>query len=220
MRTRSAASTRAAVAAYTAIVLAVACARIDPPQVVPAPRVSQYELALAAFDRADFLAADAMLRASSASCDAPDTRRSLLLLSALWLDPRNRLAHADSALMFAARVLFHPGADVGERVTARSLYLLALELGADPRRPERDVELRPVAGSRGCDVRSRESLSALPVLENEPLSAAVQRLERQRDSLAARNKSLSTDLQAALAEIQRIRLLLGGRDTTKIPRRP
>jgi hypothetical protein len=121
--------------------------------------------------------------------------------------------------MFAARVLFHPRASAGDRVTARSLYLLALELGADPRGLVREVAAEPASGSRECEGLSRESLSALPVLEHEPLSAAIRRVERQRDSLSARNKSLHTDLLAAQAEIQRIRLLLAGRDTTRVPRR-
>jgi len=192
---------------------------------------SQYERALALLEDESFVAAEVMLRRMATSCDnGYEGRRSLLLLAAVWLDPRNRAANADSAAVLAARYLGLPDTDPIERIAAEGLYVLALDLGADPQlRPAR-VNASHLLALRfsNCEAPLPETVVSLPELGRESMTARLRSLERQRDSLAARASTLAegsrtmerrvqeltTELQNAQAEIQRIRRLLGGRDTT------
>jgi hypothetical protein len=205
------------------------------PSVVAAPP-RDYEVALTTLQRGDVVGAERLLRQVASFCaSGEDGRKSLLLLSTIWLD-RHPQAKPDSAAVLAARVLGLPDADLLERSVARSIYLLALELGADPKlRPARVSGPRYLALSfSSCEQPLPPLTAQLPELGREPLSATVRRLETERDSLAqqaratversgaldARIQELESQLRASHAELERLRRLLGGRDTTSVRPRP
>ena len=212
----------------------------------PAPSVEQlqqeselpsdFQGALQLLQRQDVIAAERVFRQIASSCESGEEgRRSLLLMSALWLDQHPR-AHPDSAAILAARFLSLPDADLLERTMARTIYLLALDMGADPDlRPARVEGPDALALTfEDCDQPRAPLIVALPTLDREPLIRLVQRLEAERDSVSRRAngaeqgsaalqkrvQELEAELQSARAEIERIRRLLGGRDTTTVrPRR-
>lgn len=176
--------------------------------------------------------ADAALRRVAARCEnGEEGRHALLLLTTLWLDPANPAAEADSAAVFAARVLALPDSPPEERYVAEGLYLLALEMGADPylRPASTQTPGAPALRFSDCDVPAPRTPVALPVLGREPLAAVVLRLTGEREaetaraseletkagSLEARIHQLQTELDAARAEIDRIRRVLAGPDTTR-----
>jgi hypothetical protein len=196
---------------------------------------TDYEGALELLQRQDVIAAERAFRRIASSCaNGADGRRSLLLMSVIWLEQHPR-ARPDSAALFAARYLALPDSDLLERSMARSIYLLALDLGADPSLARAGTGVSDLAPRfSGCNDPVPPP-APLPELGREPLAASVRRLEIQRDSLARRGASLEqnaatlerrvqeldAELKAAQAEIERIRRLLGGRDTTTVrpPRR-
>jgi hypothetical protein len=223
------------------LMLSSACAWFRAPEPPPPPVAaytpSEYEVALAVLRLGNVADAESLLRQVASSCESgQEGRSSLLLLSSLWLDGLPQ-ATPDSAAVLAARVLALPDAGPLELSVARNIYLFALELGAD-------AKLRPArfAGPRDLAVRFSDcdqptpavDPAPLPQLGREPLTATVRRLEAQRDSLAhhadrsgeravelaGRIQELEGQLRGAQAEIERIRRLLGGRDTTTVRPRP
>ena len=67
----------------------------------------------------------------AARCEAGHAgRRAVHLLATAALDPRNPAASVDTAAGLAAHVLALPGTAPDERITAETLYLLALDRGA------------------------------------------------------------------------------------------
>jgi hypothetical protein len=193
-----------------------------------------FSRAVALLDQGSFSAADDALREVASTCESgADGKRALVLLAAMYLDPRNQQAHADSAAMLAARYLFLPDPDSSDRLVAESLYALALDLGADP-------ELRPALLSGPGMLAPRfshctegdllvESVPALPTPVRESRAAAFHALLLKRDSLEAHmarsdgdKQALQTELDATKAELQRVqaelnrvRRLLGAPDTTR-----
>jgi hypothetical protein len=182
------------------------------------------------------MGAERLFRQIASSCEnGEDGKRSLLFMSFLWLDQHPR-ARPDSAALFAARYLTLPDTDLLERSLARSIYLVALEMGADPTlRPSRtQAPGEPAPRFSSCGEPLPPVMIPLPELDHEPLAVTARRLEAERDSLArrvaaleqgsgalqGRVQELESELRAAQAEIERIRRLLGGRDTTTVrPRR-
>ena len=238
-RARSPRSPARWVIGWACALLLCSCALLKTPETVPVsePMASDYELAIGLLQRDDdVVAAERLLRQSASSCqNGEEGRRSLLLLSSLWLD-RHPLAHPDSAALLAARVIGLADADIFERTVARNVYLLALDLGADPAlRPSRTAAPNTIALSfSNCDVQVLSPIVALPALGREPLTSTVHRLRVERDSLTqqvaatgertrtlqSRIQELEGELGQKQAELDRLRRLLGGRDTTNVsPRR-
>jgi hypothetical protein len=224
---------------WACALLLCSCSLLQKPESVPAPEPmpTDYELALGLLERdADVVAAERLLRQSASSCqNGEQGRRALLLLSSLWLD-QHPLAHPDSAAVLAARVIGLPDADIFERTVARNVYLLALDLGADPAlRPSRTAAPNTLALSfSDCEAPALQPIVALPELGREPLMSTVRRLRVERDSLTqhasaaaertrtleGRIQELDGELGRKQAELDRLRRLLGGRDTTNVsPRR-
>jgi hypothetical protein len=206
-----------------------------PPVVVPTPP-SDYEIAVGMLERDDVVGAERVFRQIASSCaSGVEGEKSLLFLSTIWLD-RHPQAGPDSAAVLAARFLGLPGADLLDRSMARTIYLLALELGADPSlRPVRATASQNLAlRFRDCNQPVPPLLSSLPELGREPLSATVRRVQAERDSLvqhaatnaeksrelAGRIDDLEAQLRNSQAEIERLRRLLGGRDTATARPRP
>lgn len=179
--------------------------------------------------------AERLLRQLASRCEnGEEGRRSMLLLTSLLLDPRNPSAIPDSAALMASRYLGLPDAAPLGRPLAEALYVLALELGADP-----GLRPGPHAGVGALATRfsdcgaspGSEGPLLLPTLEREPLARRLVALRHERDSLAAReppedgqlrarNRVLEGRVAELEAELERIRGILRGRDTTSLePRR-
>jgi hypothetical protein len=204
-----------------------------PPEVPASPSLpSDYEHALTLLEQNNVIGAERVLRQVASSCENGDEgRRALLLLSSLWLD-RHPRADPDSAALLAGRFLTLPEADVVELAMARAVYLLALELGADETlRPSRIDNPNALAVRfSNCDQGEPPVVVSLPELGRESLSATVRRLQAERDSLKQtatalgdgsraleqRVQELQAELRNAQSEIERMRRLLGGRDTTTV----
>ncbi len=137
-------------------------------------------------------------------------RQALLLTAAAELDPRNPGAQVDTAAGLLTQYL--AGADTSDwtRPVARTLYLLALQEGANAQQVE-----QAEADAARARVEAGRARAALPRLPGPSLSARLSDLGQQRDHLAARVKELeagSAQLQRALAdsaqELKRIRRTL------------
>jgi hypothetical protein len=189
-----------------------------------------------------FAEADRLLRAIASVCENGENgKHALMLLSALSLDPRNQAANPDSAALLAARYLFLPDVDPAERLVAESIYALALDFGANPNlRPARTsgpgrFALR-FSDCGSAPASLADPLTPLPLLGRESRAAALHALLAERDSLLTRISQseqesqrlgrrakdleeellrVQAELQTAQAELQRIRRLLGGPDTTR-----
>ncbi len=137
-------------------------------------------------------------------------RQALLLTAATELDPRNPGAQPDTAAGLLTQYL--AGADTSDwtRPVARTLYLLALQVGATAEQAQ-----QAQAEAERARAEASRARAALPRLPGPSLSARLTDLEQQRDRLAARVKELeagSAQLQRALAdsaqELKRIRRTL------------
>lgn len=194
------------------------------------PEDNRLEIAAALLEAEAYARAEGVLRVLASSCEnGPRGRQSLLLLAALQLDPRNPAASPDSAAVMAARYLALPDAVASARPLAENLYVLALELGADPGlRPAPEGILGGLSTRfTDCNAPPGEPTGplVLPVLPREPLAHTVARLRLERgalrDSLGTlrgRNQALETQVAELNAELQRIRRLLrGGVDTMSSP---
>lgn len=218
-------------AAVPALLLS-GCAWLGAARPEPAPGPSAYERGLGHLTLREWDAADAALREAAGRCENGEVgRRALALLSTVWLEPENPAAHPDSAAVLAARVLQLPDADPVERAFARSLYFMALELGADPYlRPElTEAPGAPALRFSDCGAPVPRTPPPLPVLGREALAATVHRLEGEREALSAkvsqldqgsaalqrRIRDLEAELQTATSELERVRRLLAGPDTTR-----
>lgn len=217
------------------VVLVAACGRpwstLEHPASadVPVPSQTRLERAVSLVELGAFAEAEARLRALASRCESGEEgRQALLLLSALQLDPRNLAATPDSAALLAARYLYLVDLDPVERPVAESLYLLALDLGADPGLRPEPVYVPDAMPRRYSDCLAPFPETArsapLPILGREPRTVVVVRLQQRRDSLAARveelgeaNRALERRVADLDAELQRIhRLLRAGPDTPRV----
>lgn len=164
-----------------------------------------------------FAAADSALRSVVARCArGEEVGRALLVLSSTYLDARNPRAHPDSAALMAARYLYrHDTPELGRR-WAETLYVQALDRGADP-------GLRPTlpahafrAAAEACGEGSPAAVS-LPVLETRVYSERLHQMTLRLDSLAAAHEEALSRVQELEAELERIRRLLQDPDTAGGP---
>ncbi len=140
-------------------------------------------------------------------------RQALLLTAAAELDPRNPGRQPDTAAGLLTQYLADADTSDWTRPVARTLYLLALQVGATAEQAQQAQQAEAdAARARAEATRAR---AALPRLPGPSLSARLSDLEQQRDRLAARVKDLeagSAQLQRALAdsaqELKRIRRTL------------
>ncbi len=176
--------------------LLVGCSYLAPVPSEPAPP-SVFDIGLAHMADGDFAAAEQAFRQSASRCESgSDGRSSLLFLSFLALDPRNPVAHPDSAALMAARFLNLPGNTREETLEAEALYVTALDYGADP-----ELRIDPV--NPGFAVRYGDCDQPFPPRDDRPLptlesptSGRLLGLEEERGTLTQENQQLrSTVLQ-------------------------
>lgn len=185
------------------------CARPKPaaPATANAPALQLSE-ALAALDSGQYAPAIQQLQELAQTYPQHVVgREAQLLTAAAQLDPRNPQAQLDQGAGLLTQYL--AGADTADwtRPVARTLYLLALQVGA--------LAEQAAADSARLRAEASHARSSLPRLPGPPLSARVSDLEHEHDRLAARIKELeagSAQLQRALAdsvqELKRIRRTL------------
>lgn len=149
-------------------------------------------------------------------------RRSVLLLAAHVLDPRNPTRSPDAGARLAARYLQVPSSSAASEALARSLYVHALELGGDPvedpfgpipvlasdsgtsEDPDRETAVRrePVGSwrvaprFRDCDSEAVPVVvRSLPQPPSSTLYGDLEALSRDRDLLTTRVDSLQSELE-------------------------
>ena len=211
------------------LLLLAGCSYLEPVRGPAAPSVFDAGLALMADE--DFAGAELAFRDAASRCESDsDGRRALLFLSFLALDPRNPVAHPDSAALMAARVLNLPGNTREETLEAEALYLTALDHGADP-------ELRVDPTNPGFAVRFGDCDQPFPPRVDRPLpllksptSGLLRSLDEERGTLTQENQQLrytirqlrnaSDSLEAQVdsleAELERIRQLIRLPDTSVV----
>ncbi|HLU25270.1 MAG TPA: hypothetical protein VKZ58_06145 [Longimicrobiales bacterium] len=195
-----------------ALLLAVAvqgCARAHrAPEIDTGPE-ERLHRALLALDRRDYVAAAAELEWLQENHRASRLgHQAYLLLAAVELDPRNPDRSPDALAALAAADLATPARARWSVPISEALYLIALELGAQP--PE-------VPGPKGSADPEQLAPAPLPLPElgRPPLVAEIAELRQERDSLVERIQRLEQDLarrEAELArkeqELERIRKIL------------
>lgn len=125
--------------------------------------------------------AELMLVAGRCPVTAPE-RHALLTAAAMALDPSYGTRQVDLGANLAARYLVTaPPSDIDGRPTARSMYLIALELGAEP------------VTAPGC-VTADSAAAVLPRIGSQSMPDRIKVLERElgrlRDEIARIRKTL------------------------------
>lgn len=187
--------------------LAWGCAGAGGPRPGPDEVGDDLSRAIRALAAGDYGDAAARLRRVAGRCESgADGRRAAFLLATSALDPRNPDASPDHGAALAAHFLGLPGGEPRERVAAETLYLLALDQGAQPVGSAEDSA--GAGADRGVAARfDRCGDEADPVgavdrpLPALPDTARLYRLRAERDSLRVRVRELE-------AEVERIRALL------------
>jgi len=158
----------------------------DPIQSAPPTPAPGLERAERALDRGHASEAIAELLLVAGRCPATAVERhALLTAAAIALDPSNDSRQLDLGASLAARYLATvPSSDAAGRPLAQALYLLAVELGAEPSPPT------------GCGnlVSDSAAVAALPHMG--------------APSVPDRIKSLERELTRLREELQRIRKTL------------
>ena len=165
------------------VVALVACAS-PPPAALPAPASAQArERAQREWERGNQSGAIAELLLVAGRCPvtAPE-RHALLTAAAMALDPSRGARQVDLGANLAARYLTTaPLDDVDGRPMARSIYLIALELGAEP------------VTTPGC-VSADSAAAVLPRTDVQSMPDRIKVLERElgrlRDEMARIRKTL------------------------------
>jgi hypothetical protein len=182
-------------------------ARVDPGQ-------ARFTAGLHAAEAADFEGAREALGDLVARCESgPWGRDAVLVLGALELSPRNPAGTPAVAAGLLARYLQEPAAPPPSVILAETLYLAALDRGADPVGNPfvlgpglPPVAPRFAACHRDSDPDPVRTLPTLP--EPGATRDILDRVQVERDSLAALADSLSRRNEALEAELDRIRRLL------------
>jgi hypothetical protein len=144
----------------------------------------------------DYAAATAVLDSVYRSAwTRPVGQRALLELAALSIDPRNPGRSLWQSADYSARLVAIPQTEPWMLPVARSLYLVAVELGA--------LEEERVQAAR--DSAAAESERGLPRYQGETVPARLSALERARDELAQRVAGLEQQLRDTTQELERIR---------------
>ncbi|MGH7504698.1 MAG: hypothetical protein ACRELX_03570 [Longimicrobiales bacterium] len=134
----------------------------------------------------------------------PVGQEALLVLVASELDPRNTTRRLWASADMAARLLGIPQAPRWMDPVGESMYLLALELGANEDRLER---------ARAA----LDSAQALPKYTGPSIPVQMQAIRSERDSLKvqletlqAQREQLDKELKEKTAELERIRKTVKG----------
>jgi hypothetical protein len=129
--------------------------------------------------------------------------QALLALIAAELDPRNPTRSLWTSASLADQLLHAPEAPAWTRPVGHTLYLVALELGANE---ERIAKAESALDAAGLPELNGQSFPAqLKVAEEER-----ERLQRQVDSLQLRVGQTKKELDDTKAELERIRKTVKG----------
>lgn len=195
-----------------ALLLAVAvygCAKLPrAPEIDTGPE-ERLHRALLALERQDYVGAAEELEWLQANHRATRLgQQAYLLLAAAELDPRNPHRSPDALAALAAADLATPARARWSVPISEALYLIALELGAEP------LDSPDTKGSTDPAQLAPAPLP-LPELGRPPLVVEVAELREERDTLAERVQRLEQDLarrEQELArkeqELERIRQIL------------
>lgn len=211
-----------------ALFLTAGCAGVlgrGPAEEEPDPD-RRFRAATVAADEGDFGSAGRHLRRLASRCESGERgREAVLLLAAVEVDPRNPDPSPAAAAHLAARYLQMPEAPAWTLTVAGTLYLTALDLGANPVRdpfapipsldgtaaeagdePADEREVGPWRVARrfedcGAETAPARTVRELPEHPGTPLWRAVQNARAERDSLARRADSL----EARADEARRLR---------------
>lgn len=191
-------------AAFSALLCAglAGCAALRPEQ-APGPE-EQLEHGLAALEVQDFSAARRLLEPLyHAYWQESVGQRALLALAASELDARNANRRLSVAADLTGRYLGVPDVPRWTVPVAETLFLAALELGAqgDSAQVQAGTAARPAGSGRTLPVSTRESLPARVRRITTERDDLQRRLQSAEQRLATREK----ELQDAQQELERIR---------------
>jgi hypothetical protein len=156
---------------------------VSPMAPAPAPGLERADRAL---ERGHQSEAIAELLLVAGRCPTTSVERyALLTAAAIALDPSNDSRQLDLGASLAARYLATvPNTDAAGRPLARALYLLAIELGAEPSPPTGCVSL----------VSDSAAVAALPHIGSPSVPDRIKSLEREltrlRDELLRIRRTL------------------------------
>jgi hypothetical protein len=183
----------------------------------PAPEASgesRFRLAVRHIESDELEAAARELAELAERCESgPWGRNAILMLAALELNPHNASGSPSAGARLAARYLQVPGASAGSLAVAETLYLLAVDLGAEPVADPFENATDAVETAlafEDCDA-IRETVVAREIPRHPgpaTTRGALVRASAQRDSLAAVADSLTARAAELEAELDRIRRLL------------
>jgi len=160
------------------------CSTLRGPPPAPAPGLARAERALQRGNQPEAIA-ELLLVAGRCPATAIE-RRALLTAAAVALDPSNDSRQLDLGASLAARyIATAPVTDASGRPLAQALYLLALELGAEP---------APPTGCGGGTAADSAALAALPHIGAPSVPDRIKSLEREltrlREELVRIRKTL------------------------------
>lgn len=205
-----------------ALVAASGCAALGTADQAPDPAV-QLEAGLAALEQGEYSRARSHFGwVYSTNWDRPVGRYALLALIAADIDPRNPDRRLDGAADLAARLIVSPDAPGWTGALAESIYLVALELGADEARLARAIPADSLAPDplvlMIADTTAPAPLAArLPHFDGPTVPARLAAAAAERDSLLARIGRLEEAVAARDRqirekdqELERIRKIIKG----------
>lgn len=157
--------------------------------------------ALGLLETGEFAAAAAVLDSLyQAHWDEPVGQRALLSLAAITLDPRNPDRSLWASADYSARLIGIPDPPPFMLPVARSLYLVAVELGA--------LEEERAAAAAARDEAEAIVARSLPLYTGQSVPAQLSALAREREELMQRIAGLEQQLQDTTRELERVRRTL------------
>lgn len=154
-------------------------------------RARALEYGTAALDDGDYAAAAEQLAPVAAICPSDELgSRALLLLAAAELDGRNADGRPDAAAELAAFHLARTDEDDWSGALAEELYVIALDLGADPIEPD-EVPDAGVIWSRYLATVAAEAAVLGDEAAVDTLAGADARAERERETRARRAAAMT-----------------------------
>lgn len=190
-----------------AVALAVTggCAAPQQPITPPPSPEDHLEQALTLLEHDDYSAAEQHLASLYHNyAGQPVGRRALFELAAAKLDPRNPDHELDAGARLLARYLRLPhGVTAEDLPVARTLYLMALDLGATPPAATPPAADSTLAALVGTPVAGAAVDSTLPTLPHPPLTAELQALRGQMEAQQAELTERIKHLEETVADRER-----------------
>jgi hypothetical protein len=201
--------------ALVALAAAAGCAGLRAGE--PVDPAADLEVGLEALEQGDYTGAyEVLYPLYRRHWDLPLGQRALLALTAAELDPRNENRRLWSSADLASHYLQIPESPDWTVPVARTLYLVALELGATEERiaqaeAERDRAQADAAAQRRAGARPLPSLPgpSVPARMRE-LEGEREELRRQLEELQQQLAQRERQLRESEQELERIRRTIRG----------